>query len=218
MGRVYVFADEAGDFNFSHGPGASRYFILTTVTLTDCAIGNDVLELRRQLAWEGLELTEPFHATEERQAVRDRVYALLAKSQFRIDSTIFDKPKAQPHLRRDEATFYQYVWLYHFQYVARQVASPADELLVIAASLGTRKNQAVFHRALQNAVAQVITASQWRTAFWTAATDPCLQVADYCCWAIQRKWERRDERSYILIKDKVASEFDIFRFGAVTYY
>jgi hypothetical protein len=28
-------------------------------------------------------------------------------------------------------------------------------------------------------------------------SDPCLQVADYCTWAIQRKWERGDERSHV---------------------
>lgn len=190
MGRVYVFADEAGDFNFGHGPGASRYFILTTVTLTDCSIGNEILALRRQLVWEGAELTEHFHATEERQTVRDRVYALLDGYQFRIDSTIFDKPKTRLHLRSDETTFYQYAWYFHLKYVAGQITTPQDELLVIAASLGTRKKQAAFHHAVQDVVAQVTQVNQFRTAFWPASTDPCLQVADYCCWAIQRKWER----------------------------
>lgn len=38
-----------------------------------------------------------------------------------------------------------------------------------------------------------------------------LQVADYCNWAIYRKWEREDERSYELIRTRVRSEFDIFR-------
>lgn len=35
MARVHVFADEAGDFNLSDGRGASRYFILPTVTVED---------------------------------------------------------------------------------------------------------------------------------------------------------------------------------------
>jgi hypothetical protein len=38
------------------------------------------------------------------------------------------------------------------------------------------------------------------------ASDPCLWAADYCTWAIQRKWERRDERAYELIAAAVASE------------
>jgi hypothetical protein len=52
MRDCYVFADEAGNFDFSSNPGASRYFILTTVTLSgDCSLGDDLMRLRRELAW-----------------------------------------------------------------------------------------------------------------------------------------------------------------------
>jgi hypothetical protein len=40
-------------------------------------------------------------------------------------------------------------------------------------------------------------------------SEPCLVVADYCTWAIQRKWERNDTRSQILLGDKIASETEI---------
>jgi hypothetical protein len=36
MANVYLFGGKAGDFDFSDGPGASRYFILTTVTMSNC--------------------------------------------------------------------------------------------------------------------------------------------------------------------------------------
>ena len=45
-----------------------------------------------------------------------------------------------------------------------------------------------------------------------------LQIADYCNWAIYRKWDRKDWRSYDLIKAAVKSEFDIFRTGTTDYY
>jgi hypothetical protein len=48
---------------------------------------------------------------------------------------------------------------------------------------------------------------------WPSASDPCLWVADYCTWAIQRKWERGDTRSDDLIKDRIRSEFDIWERG-----
>jgi hypothetical protein len=53
---------------------------------------------------------------------------------------------------------------------------------------------------------------------WSDQPDPCLQVADYATWAIQRKHEKNDARSYNLIKDKIASEFQPFRVGTTTYY
>jgi hypothetical protein len=39
--------------------------------------------------------------------------------------------------------------------------------------------------------------------------DTRVQVADSCAWAIERKWERGDSRSFDLIKDRITSENDI---------
>jgi hypothetical protein len=52
----------------------------------------------------------------------------------------------------------------------------------------------------------------------SAATDPCLQVADYCAWVIQRKWERGDTVSYDMIREKIATEFDLWKNGPNHYY
>lgn len=52
-GRIYVFADEAGNFDFRRVAGATTYFVLTEVTMTDCRLAPALLELRRQLASEG---------------------------------------------------------------------------------------------------------------------------------------------------------------------
>lgn len=84
--------------------------------------------------------------------------------------------------------------------------------MVTAAAVANEKKrrQGLYH-AVQDVVAQVSPTTTFRTAYWQAASDPCLQIADYCSWAIQRKWERGDERSYVLIKDKIQSEFQFFR-------
>ena len=58
---------------------------------------------------------------------------------------------------------------------------------------------------------QVTPAVTTRTTHWPADSDAGLQIADYCSWAMQRKWEGGDTRSYALIQGKVKSEFDIFR-------
>lgn len=40
-------------------------------------------------------------------------------------------------------------------------------------------------------------------------SEPCLVVADYCTWAIQRRWERNDGRSHALIATKISSEVEV---------
>ena len=217
MAYIYVFADEAGNFDFSRTAGASRYFILTTVTIPDCSIGEQFLALRRELTWRGYDLPEAFHAAEDAQLVRDEVFALIATLDCRIDTTIFEKPKAMDHLR-SEGGLYKIAWYLHFKHLAPRIATKSDRLMVTAASLGTKKKMVKFSEALMDVVQQVSTANSFKTAFWVASSDPCLQVADYCCWAIQRKWEKGDARSFKLIAGQVKTEKDIWRIGKTLYY
>jgi hypothetical protein len=164
-----------------------------------------------------LHLDEHFHATEDPQAVRDEIFDLLGRSDLRVDATILEKRKAQPHLHSERA-LYKMAWYMHFKYVAPRVATRHDRLMVMAASLGTKKKRSAFHRAVDDVVHQVAPCHSYRVAFWSMESDPCLQVADYCTWAIQRKWERSDTRSYDLIKSKIHSEKDIWRVGTRYYY
>jgi hypothetical protein len=216
MTERYVFADEAGNFDFSNGRDASRYFVLCTVMAEHCAAGDALLALRRELGWRGIHLDRVFHATEDSQAIRAEVFALLGAHDFWIDATILEKRKAQPHLR-DEASLYKMAWYLHFKYLAKQMRS-SDRLFVAASSLGTKRARGALHAAIDDVVHRLSPCSSHRVAFWPAESDPCLQVADYCTWAIQRKWERGDDRSYVLIVPKVRSEFDVWRRGRITYY
>jgi hypothetical protein len=43
-------------------------------------------------------------------------------------------------------------------------------------------------------------------------------IADYCAWAIQRWKERDDDRSWVLIKDKVSSLYEPFASLTKLYY
>src|SRR3990170_7018650 len=147
MGRVYVYGDEAGNFYFSRNNGASLYFILTTVSLVDHQVGVDLLELRRRLTWDGVDLPGAFHATTDKQAVRDKVFDVLASHNFRVDATIFEKPKAQPQVRVTNERFYKYAWYYHMKYVTPKVIGRADQLMVVAASIGTHKKRSMFTAA-----------------------------------------------------------------------
>lgn len=142
MAERFVFADEAGNFDFSLNSGASRYFILTTVTMSDCRTGDALAHLRRELTWKGINLQKPFHATDDTLAVRSAVFDLLKRSPIRVDATVLEKRKAEPHLR-NELALYKMGWFMHCKFVAPQVATSEDRLLVVAASLGTKKTRSV---------------------------------------------------------------------------
>ncbi|MBA2669078.1 MAG: DUF3800 domain-containing protein [Gemmatimonadetes bacterium] len=218
MARISIFADESGNFDFSRKNGASRYFILTTIACRCYTVGDVLLNLRRELVWADLGLESDFHATSDEQAVRDRVFQVIQAHDFRIDVTVLEKAKAAPQTCISDERFYQLAWYLHMKHVAPRVVSRGDELFVVGASLGTKKKRALMHQAVRDVIRQVSPTVRYRTASWSAQSEPCLQVADYCCWAVSRKWERGDTRSYDLISDKIASEFDAFKFGKTLYY
>jgi hypothetical protein len=218
VSRIYVFADEAGNFDFSRNRDASKYFILTTVTATDCAVGDALAELRRTMSWEGYDLPEGFHARHDPKPRRARVFGALAPLAFRVDATIIEKAKAMPKIRPTTDRFYQYAWYLHFKYVAPQIAGPKDELHVVAATLETKAKRARFHAAVKDVVRQVSPVASFKTDSWAAATDPCLQAADYACWAVGRKWEHGDPTALGLMAGKVRSEFPVFKHGTKLYY
>lgn len=218
MARIYLFADEAGDFVFSRNENASQFFVVCTVTLDSCEVGHQLLDLRRSLAWDGYPVREFFHATTDKQAVRDAVYGLLQQHDFTIQATIMEKSKAQPQVRRSNARFYQYGWYYHFRHGNQRIKNPGSELLITAASVATKRHQHAFTSAVNDVVQQTIRRNEWQTMFCRSMADPCLQVADYCTWAIQRKWERDDTRSYDLVSDRITYEYDLWGRGTVHHY
>lgn len=218
MSRVYIFGDESGNFDFRAAPSASRYFMVSTVTVHDCALGSDLLELKRRLHWEGYPVNDYFHATEDKQAVRDEVFGLIGRHDFRVDATLLEKCKTVRHLARDDMRFYKQAWYLHLKHLVPKVLAADDEVFLVAASIATKSKRASAHDALKDVMDQVAHHGKYSVAFWPAATDPCLQVADYCCWAIQRKWESGDDRSHVLIANKIKSEFDAFGASSTRYY
>ena len=115
--------------------------------------------------------------------------------------------------------FTKYGWLYHFRYGMKPRIGTTPEVLVTAATIGTKKERLSFRNGVDDVMRQTVNPKAWAATFCLAATDPCVQIADYCAWAIQRKWEhKKDERSYDLIKDRITYEFDLWAHGTQHYY
>ncbi|MQC17481.1 MAG: hypothetical protein DWG80_00205 [Chloroflexi bacterium] len=217
--RLCLFGDEAGDLTFSRGPSITRYFYLTTVAFADHgAVQADLQELRHDIAAGGFDRQKGLHATSDPQWIRNRVFDVLSGHDFAVDTTIFDKPKANPRQRPDPATFYRFAWIWHLQRVIPDRCLPTPELLVVAAEISLNAKRQAYHQALKAAMQQVSPQTVFEAASWPAATDLCTQAADYCGWAVLRKWESGDTRSYARIAKKIGREYDLFQRGTTEFY
>lgn len=114
---LFIFLDESGNFDFS--PKGTKHFVLTALSTTDPEdMAPELYRLKHELILTGQDI-EYFHATEDRQVVRDRVFEILAGGTYELDAIIVEKAKTHPSLR-DEAHFYPMMCRYLLQYALRR--------------------------------------------------------------------------------------------------
>lgn len=186
--------------------------------MNDTQLGQDLLDLRRNLALEKHQNNHFLHAAADPWPVRNRVYSILSCHKFRIDATIYEKSKAIPRLRETQAGFYQHIWYYHLKYCIPRIVSDGDRILITGATLGKNRTKAAFKLAINNSIQQILPTQNWEVSFIQSSEDPCLWAADYCAWAIQRKWELQCKRAYSQITSNLYTEFDMFSGGFTHYY
>lgn len=203
---------------FNRNANVSKYFIICTVSTNSLDAGHALHDLRHDLIGEGVELGEYFHATTDKQAVRDRVFQTILKHDWHVQATVCEKAKAQPQVTVSKSRFYKVPWFFHLKYGLAPYIPAGSHLIVTAASIGTRKERSTYINGLTDVASQNIAGSTWCVDFRPAMTDCWLQIADYCAWAIQRKWETGDSRSHDLIKGRITYEYDIWKRGTEFHY
>lgn len=150
MTTCYLFSDEAGCVTFNRNPNVSKYFIICTVSSRDLSAGFALHELRHSLVKEGAELGDCFHATTDKQHVRDRVFETMLAHKFQVQATICEKAKAQPQVRVSKARFYKIPWYFHLKYGLAPHIPDGAHLVVTAASIGQRKERVTFRNGLDD--------------------------------------------------------------------
>lgn len=115
MKELSIFSDEAGCMGFRGHPSESRYFILCSVLTNDVdGLTLALSHMRRALLRKIDDVPDYFHATNDKQIVRDHVYDLLSRHDFRVRATIIRKSDVQDDLRQPPTKFLQFAWYSHF--------------------------------------------------------------------------------------------------------
>lgn len=226
MTTYYIYLDEAGNFDFS--PNGSRYFIMTGVVMRRpfshipelSSVKYDCLE--KGIDPKKCKDAHRFHASEDRQNVRDAVFEAMSLhiENMSVYSVIISKNKTNPSIR-DQGTIYLKVFQWLVGYVFRHEGfRRGDNLIVVTDSLPVKKKLDALRAALKKYMKERSenAGTMYRLYHHRSESDLNLQVADYCCWAIQRKWERSDERAYKMIEKAVKGERDLFENGDTVYY
>jgi hypothetical protein len=214
-----MFLDEAGNFDFS--TNGTQYFLITSLTKErPFDAYKDLNDLKYDLAEQGICL-EYFHASEDKQPVRDKVFAVITKHirGIRIDSVVVEKCKTGPSLRPVER-FYPKMMGYLVRYVLKGVdLSQYKEVLVFTDAIPLRRKKEAIQKAIKEVLADMLpTQAKYRIFLHDSKSNFDLQIVDYCNWALYRKYAHKDCRSHDLIAKSIESEFQIFETGHKKWY
>jgi hypothetical protein len=216
---LYIFLDEAGNLDFS--ANGTKYFMLGALTKErPFHAYKELTELKYDLVELGTEL-EYFHASENAQPVRNRVFETIKRNLagVRIDALVVEKRKTGPALQTEEA-FYPRMLGYLLKFILKQHDLAAfKEVIVFTDAIPVRKKRDAIEKIIKKTLASQLPAGAcYRLIHHESKSNLDLQIADYCTWALYRKWNNGDRRSYEHIEPAVRSEFDIFQSGTTYYY
>ena len=215
---AYLFLDESGNLDFSNR--GTRYFVLTSVSMERPFRAYSALDAYKYDCLEyGLE-NEHFHCAEDNKHVRGRVFDIIGGhlDAVSVDSLIVEKRKTNPALTGD-GRFYPEILGYLLKHVlSRQSNTEAEEVIVITDTIPLQKRRRAIQKAVKLTLARVLPQRhKYRILHHDSRSHYGLQIADYCCWAVFRKYEKGEMAYFDQIRPAVCSEFDIFR-TETTYY
>lgn len=207
---LYIFLDEGGNFDFS--PTGTKYFTLTSIMKVRPFNGyKELTKLKYDLIEEGKNI-EYFHATEDRQAVRDKVFYLIQKymKKIRIDSLIVEKRKTPLDLQEADKLYPEMLGHLLPSAISCCKQEKIEKIIIFTDVLPVQSQKKVFEKAVKKTLKEKMPNIPYLIVHHSSRSNGYLQFADYINWAIFRKWERGDCRSYDLIKAAIGTENDIF--------
>lgn len=214
--------------------GCSRYFIMGVLHIADPEqVSQELNQLRMELLadpnFKRVPSMQPqqkktaiaFHAKDDLPEVRSEVFKLLMRHEMRFQAVVRDKQAVLSYVRQrnehDPAYRYQQNELYDalVSRLFKNLLHKANAYRVCFARRGSSDRTAAFGAALEQArrnfnltwnkigTAPVEVLSGW------PAQHTALQAVDYFLWALQRLYERQEERYLDLIWPKVSLVHDV---------
>jgi len=216
---LYIFLDEGGNFDFS--TKGTKYFTFTSITKErPFHAFKELSDLKYDLMEKGMNI-EYFHASEDQQMTRNEVVDIICNNLegVRCDSVIVEKCKTMPALQNPEQ-FYPKMLGYLLRHILeRHDLNRYEDVIIFTDTIPIRKKRSAVEKAVKETLSDMLPEkAKYRIYHHESKSNFDLQIADYFNWAIYRKWDRGDSRTYDRMKAAIKSEFDIFRSGTRKYY
>jgi hypothetical protein len=208
---LYIFLDEAGNLDFSHT--GTRYFVLGGITKErPFQAYRELTEFKYDQVERGTVL-EYFHASENAQAVRNGVFDIIEKNLagVAVDAIIVEKQKLHASLRVEERLYPKMLGSLLREILRHYPLDEFAEVIVFTDSLPVQRKRAAMEKGVKTTLAAMLPATaRYRILHHASKSNMDLQIADYCTWAVYRKWNGNDDRSFRRVRDAVRREWNAF--------
>lgn len=243
----YFFVDEAGDLTVLGRRGKSRLgeegvskcFMVGMAQIENPYQVRDALNaLHHKLLADpylaGIESMKParmktavsFHAKDDCPEVRSAVFHLLKALPIKVQVVIRRKKALLEELRKNPSTGINENELYDRMVTSlfKRSLHKAKENRIYFSHRGKSNRSAALHQAIQHAQRNFAHSTGNRTVRPTHVTSAnprqsrCLQVIDYFMWALQRLYEKKEDRFFQFVAEKYALIIDYDDNSAGTGY
>lgn len=216
--------------------GCSRYFMLGKLDIDEPeTLAEELNALRRELLadpyFKSVPSMQPenrktalaFHAKDDVAEVRREVYSLLRKKRVRFYAVVRDKSNLATFVQQQNVRDASYRYSQNEQYdiLVKELFSKlhhmADDVRICFAMRGNKSRNAAFRTALEQAAAAFARSFGFthpaKNDVLSSIPPNCvgLQAIDYYLWALQRFYERGEERFLDLIWPQVGEIHDLDR-------
>jgi hypothetical protein len=238
-GESYFFVDESGDpvFYDQRGTcivgqgGCSRLLILGFIqTHNPDSLRDAVLECHRDVMADSYLQGIPslsktaiaFHAKDDVPEVRERFFKCIKELEFKAQFIVARKIESvfRNSHRADEESFYNNLVTKLFQNVLHR----SERNHIVFASRGSKNRQKLLERAIWRAKGRfekqhkIPVGATFEVSPQSPKGEPCLCIADYMDWAVQRAFTAKQMRFYDFVAGKVSFLKDLYDFRPNNFY
>lgn len=212
--------DEAGNLTFA--PQGSRYYVFAVAWTYDPApLAADLARLRFGLNKAGYGIYG-FHANPDPQPRRTLVFNVLrAHQNWKYAAVVVEKRKVHPSLYPPERFYPKFASMPLHLVLGYRVRPGTNHVMIYTGLMPVEGKprphiEAAIKLACRSHLAGHIP---FHICHHPTPTNGWLQVADYCAWAIQRKWEFGNQNAYTLLQSHLAApELNALRHGTAHHY
>jgi len=213
----YIFLDESGDlgFNFSKQK-TSKYFIISFL-FVDKEQKRSTEKIIKKIYqnFSKAELNKHkncLHCYKEKPGIRIKLLNLLNEKNIKIMAIYLNKSKVYSKLHDEKQVLYNYVTNILLDRIfSKRLVARKETIILIASKRETNKFlnenfKDYLEKQTQNNHNQHI-----EVKIKTPFEEKCLQVIDFVCWSLFRKYEHGDESYINIIQNKIIEENGLFQ-------